>query len=317
MRLSILQLILMISLIFSSCNAQLLDLNNIPLREGVVIDMTRSEVILSNSESNLESIVIHSGKTNWKSTDKLKPLILDKGIIYCQNLGIKPGNELNLKGLDNKATGKQVFNSSTLFDKNIKIEPRRHNSANFSIEARNIDNELVLAWNYKSTIVKGIYEENEKNDFSDYGFLKINSSINSTNQTDKNKYKPSQFYVPVTVNKKITTAIKNSNQYQSRDGKHILVSSKVTDDLEFFSYKWEIFEASTQKKIGELNDYRGYAPFVVKDGFLIYDQTPYERIVNGKVQLEPLKLIVFDLKNKKILWSKEIFNFELEELMAP
>jgi hypothetical protein len=143
---------------------------------------------------------------------------------------------------------------------------------------------------------------------SQSGIIRVETTTGRLSTADKATLPQSQLNKSIKLNNSQGIANNAEQQFLSTDEKHILTSRRVAGNEEFNNYIWEIFLRSSRTKLGDLRDYRSFAPFYVTGTTIIYEIGPYSRVVNGEVVEVPLQLIAVDLSNGRELWRRPIFD---------
>lgn len=96
-------------------------------------------------------------------------------------------------------------------------------------------------------------------------------------------------------------------QFRAADGRHVLASDRTADSRTWERYRWTIFDRTTGARIGELDQPRSTAAFVVTGSTLVYESQPYaRRLDSGELEARELALIAVDLANGHELWSASL-----------
>jgi hypothetical protein len=95
-------------------------------------------------------------------------------------------------------------------------------------------------------------------------------------------------------------------QFLSADGRHVMSSTRVGNDLVWDKYAWKIFDRDTLQALGEVRTHVRYAPFFVSDSRVIYQTGPYAHRVGANIVEEPLQIRAADLQTGERLWSQAV-----------
>jgi hypothetical protein len=280
----------------------------LPLREGVVIDKARNTIYVLGPDKKLKAVSLASGEVQWTSSDSLKPLAMVNGRLLAQAVSAR--NELVVAQLDMNQRGRQINRNSIALPGNVKADFRPSVSAAFKTYARVINGETYILWEYHQAPLRGMPDEDSAKEttdpFSQSGLIKVESTNGRLSTSALPKAQ---------LNKRIkigttTEGVSNNTEQQflSTDENHVLTSRRIAGNEEFFNYVWEISERSSGTKLGEIRDYRSYAPFYVSGTTIIYEIGPYARMVNGALQEVPLHVIAVNLTNGREVWRTPVFD---------
>jgi hypothetical protein len=92
----------------------------------------------------------------------------------------------------------------------------------------------------------------------------------------------------------------------SIDGNHTLKSKRVGDDRIWDKYQWTIVDNKTGKEIGQLKSYLSQSGFVVVDSRIVFETSPFSRIIASGTVEEPLMVRAVDLRSGDQIWSKPV-----------
>lgn len=304
-------LIFLILLTLSTARAQQASL---PLREGVVIDKSRNVAYVIGADKRLKAVSLTTGEVQWTSPDSVKPLAIANGRLLAQAVNAR--NELVITQLDVAQRGRQINRNSISLPDNVKADFRPSVSSIFKTYSRLIDGQTYIFWEYHQAPLRGMPDNDSTEtvqQLSQSGIIRVEAASGRLITTQKSAMPVSKVNKRIKlnksegVNKTESVTDKTEQQFLSSDENHILTSKRIAGNEEFFNYVWEIFNRSGTK-IGELRDYRSYAPFYVTGTTIIYETGPYARMVNGALQQVPLHLVAVNLTNGRELWRTPIFD---------
>lgn len=288
------------------------------MRDGVVVDAGRSMVYLLNPQKKLEAVSLATGQVAWTSSDSLKPLaIVDQNLLVQ---AISRGNRLVLLQLDVNQRGRVLTRDSIALPANIKADYRPSINTAFNSYARLVNGEAYVLWEYYKTMLKGRYDEDEREDTlqaMQTGIIRVTKNTGRLIPAQKSAIPTAQLNRSIKPGRNEGFGKGKEQEYFSADQNHILSSLRMLRKNEFNNYRWQVFVRSTRNKVGELEDYRAYAPFMVTGSTLIYEIGPYERLVNGKVQEVPLYIVAVDLAAGKELWRRPVFDSVMRTNLPP
>lgn len=283
---------------------------SVPLREGVVIDKVRNTIYILSPDKKLQAVSLASGEVLWTSSDSLKPLALVNSRLLAQ--AISSRNELVITQLDMTQRGKLLNRNSIALPNNIKADFRPSLSSAFKTYTRVINGETYILWEYNTVPLRGMPDEDsvrrDADPISQSGIIRIERTTGRLSTTQKSTLPAPQLNKRIKLNKGEGVTNNAEQQFLSNDENHILTSKRVAGNEEFNNYLWEIFVRSSGTKVGELGDYRSFAPFYITSTTLIYEVGPYTRVINGAAQDVPLQLVAVDLTNGRELWRRPIFD---------
>lgn len=288
------------------------------LSEGVVIDKTRNTAYVIGPDKKLKEVSLASGQVQWTSADSLKPLAIVNGRLFTQAISAR--NELVITQLDMSQRGRQLSRNTIALPTAVKADFRPSVSNIFKTYTRVINGETYILWEYHQAPLRGMPDEDSvvtesvtnkksRDPLSQSGIIKVETASGRLSTAQKSALPPAQLNKNIKIST-ITEGVSDNTEqrFLSNDENHTLTSRRITGNEEFFNYQWEIFERSSGRKIGELRDYRSYAPFYVTGTTIIYEIGPYARMVNGALQEVPLHLVAVNLTNGRELWRTPIFD---------
>jgi outer membrane protein assembly factor BamB len=293
--------------------AQPVNNSGIVLREGVVIEQNRKELYIINPDNKMEAISLTTGQTLWSTGDKIKPLTLVNGKLICQ--AISPGrqNEFAIVALDLTQNGRIISRNTIQLPDNVNTDYRQTGNSYFSIQTRVINGQAYFSWEYNYIPLRGIFEEEsinkDKNEIiKQSGAFKIDNNSGKLNSINKEQLPNNFLSQSIVLDQQNRIPNIKTLQFVSKDEKYAMASNKVAEDIVFNTYQWEIYERASGSKVGQILDYRSYAPFYVSGNTIIYEIGPYVRALKDGIEEVPLKIVAVDLETGKVLWSKEILD---------
>lgn len=279
--------------------------STIILRDGVVFDKKRNEVFLSNNEQRLEALSSKTGSLLWDTEYKSKALGLVNGKLVIQSQDPIHA-EISIKALDVKRGGKVLMQDSITILAN-ETSGERHEI--LDVKSNIISSNLYLFLEYKPQL-RGAFDRINKK------AITHDSSRQTVLLIDNKSAKPlflQAFQLPKNTRRSLRPDSQfvlpnfTGQQFLSADANHILLSMPIESDTAFLKYQWKIYDKNG-KLLGELYDYRSYAPFLVSGNILYYEFGPLIRNTNNLVSEVPLQIVAKDLRNNSVVWSKPIFN---------
>jgi hypothetical protein len=300
------------------CSNSIAQNNFVQLRDGVIISKTRNEVYITTTEGKVQALDFN-GQTLWTSTAAATPVAIFNTKLLCLSKTSSPVNGIDIIELDISRKGNRQDAYKTL----LPVNKNKQETANavFTIVPKVFQNNIYLTWQYTSFPLRGIYEADStpgnKLPVSDSGALRLDKAAGKL-RTIKKSQLPAAFYQQKAIAPAALINIKDKyGQFYSADRQHTLTSTRIAGDSVFEHYQWEIFEVATNKKIGQLRDYRSFAPFYVSGNIIVYEKGPYVVAVKNDVEQAPLQLTAVDITNGQTLWKKQIFDAFIMEKVPP
>jgi hypothetical protein len=292
--------------------------NFVQLRDGVIISKARNEVYITTPESKVQALDFN-GQTLWTGTAAATPVAIFNTKLICLSKASSPVNGIDIIELDISRKGNRLNAYKALLpvDKNKQDDA----SAVFKIVPKVFQNNLYVTWQHTSFPLRGIYEADSTSEnklpVSDSGAFRLDKAAGKLRTMKKNQV-PVALYQQKAIAPDAFINTKNKyGQFFSADKQHTLTSTRIAGDSVFEHYQWEIFEAATNKKIGQLRDYRSFAPFYVSGNMIVYEKGPYAVAVKDDIQQAPLELVAVDITNGQTLWKKQIFDDLFMEQVPP
>ncbi len=299
----LLALLFFTALAFS--NAQ----NGIGLREGVIIDTENQLIYFQTVDRQVQALSLDQGQVLWTTNHQAKPLSLAQNQLICLSGASTNSNQMELISFDASKSGEQANRIDYQLPEGIKVNLGQTLNDAFSITSYYQNGQLYFSWQYEQIVRRGIFES-EENESPRLRQGAFQISSNNTPRAILNEELPSSFAGKSIIPTQATRIPGQSGfQFLSKDENHVLVSTKDADDANFNAYRWELYRADSKEKIGEIRDYRSYAPFyITPSNVLIYEVGPHTRTVNGEIVETPLQLLAIDLASGRELWVTPIFD---------
>lgn len=289
----------------------------LPLREGVVIDQSRNTAYIIAPDKTLKAISLSNGTAQWTSPDSLKPLSIINGKLLAQ--AVSSRNELVITQLDMTQRGRLINRNTISLPAKVKADFRPSVSSMFRTFTRVINGQTYILWEHQEAPLRGMPDNDtaiNTGPVVQSGIIRVEGTTGRLTTAQKSALPPAQLNKRIKLNRQEGIEGRGEQQFLSIDENHILASRRITGNEEFFNYAWEIFERASGNKVGELRDYRSFAPFYVTGTTLIYEIGPYARMVNGSLQQVPLHLAAINLTNGRELWRTPIFD-EVNRMSPP
>lgn len=283
------------------------------LNDAAVVNTMRNEVYFTNADNKVEAVSLADGQSLWTSKDNMKPLVIVSGKLLCQGMATNQPEKLVVFSLDLTQKGKSSLLNTLTLPAGVKNNFIQSENSSFTLQAAVSGRTTFFQWVYDGTIKQNNPDSvlpGTERTVSEKGFFRNQLPNKSLIKTTENLFPKNILQRSILADKPITFTEKQQGvQFNSKDDKHILISDKTSSDSVFNNYRWQIFDKTTQKRIGEMANYRSYAPFCVIGRILIYESGPYLRRSGNDIKETPLQIIAVDLDTGKQVWTKQIMDF--------
>lgn len=278
----------------------------IALREGIIIDPNQPVAYVMTPQRGIAAIDLLTGATKWTTNAAAKPLALSGNWLVSQVESTTATNRLELVALNVQERGATAAKNAMELPAGVRVSVGETLAGTFSTAARSESGGgVTVTWSWVLTNAQGINEDTEGTKAARrvtpvVGGVRMNPSSGAMSRVT------SVSMIPVAssswiLRERIPISDAKGTQYESADGKNILVSERVADDREWQKYRWSVYErGTTGRKLGEARSHVSFAPFVVRDNTLVFDTTPYA--VAGQAE-EPAKLRGVSLDTGRERWS--------------
>lgn len=312
----------------SLVTAQRDSVDGVQLRPGIVFHPTLNTAYVM-TPNGIAAVDLKTGAKQWTSTAAAKPLALAGNLLISQVEPRVLSSRLELVALNTQARGEPTIRGASELPSNVKVAVSETLNGKFELFARPTATEVVVVWDFEPALLKGRDEEIDQRRLTtqilgrdvdvERRKLAISQSVTATS-TSKGALElnltrgtvrrievvpvlamPPRPQLMVMQPEKIQGA--SESQYESTDGLHIMASERVGDDRVWQKYRWTVFERSTGRRLGEFRTHVSFSPFVVREGLLFYETTPYKR---GTAAEEPAKLRAVNLGTGQEVWSVEV-----------
>jgi hypothetical protein len=283
----------------------------IALREGIVVDPTQPVAYVMTPQRGVAAVDMRTGATLWTSNAAAKPLAISGNRLVSQVEPNSATNRLELVALDVQR-GERAVGNATDLPAGVRVSVGETLAGTFMSTARTESGSVVVTWSYLPRVVSGMSPEAGRE--TDrvtasvprrvgpiIGGVRMNPMTGAMTRIATQAMIPaaSSTIAGRATNEIIATPLKGT-QYESADGRHVLLSERVADDREWEKYRWTVFERQTGRKIGETRSHVSFAPFVVRDLTLVFQTTPYRL---GKNEEQPARLRGVSLDSGRETWS--------------
>lgn len=275
------------------------------LSESVIIDDANQSIYILSPEQELEAIDPLKGTVKWRESSPLRPITIMDGSLVCQVLDADGASPLSLAVIESK-TGKTTERASARLSDKLSTSYMRENPGKLTLQPYERNGTTYIAWMYRPVIRQGIYREGNENSILS-GQLELGSQGDFIRSETDNA-------APPAAGKSILASGSSripegkGQQFISRDGRHVLVSDKISNDNLGNPYRWSLYEAGNPQVIGTLNAKASYASFCVRDGILIFVENAYEIFDKGETTSVPRQLVGYDLRAGRRQWTRPLFD---------
>lgn len=281
----------------------------ITLREGVIIDKEQGQVLLIAPDQQLNVVSIKTGATLLESPDKLKPLALINGKLLGQSANDSSNqNNFLLKTIDLKSQGNTIAKDSVFLPDFVDVDLVSTSNSLFSTYSKWMGSDLYILWRYEQKKpLRGIRTTREEG-FSgrETGVIKLSAGFAKPMLLDTDQL-PNGLEQSILASASEQLRGVSLTQYVSADREHIMTSEKVGTDTSFFKYLWKFYEKNGHY-LGQILDYRSYAPFSIIGDTLIYEVGPYVHRSAAGTEAVLLHIAAMKLVNQQQLWKREILD---------
>lgn len=278
------------------------DLN---LSESVIIDDANQSIYILSPERELEAIDPLKGTVKWRESTPLRPITIMDGSLVCQILDSGNAAPLSLAVIESK-TGKTTERANARLSDKLSESYLQQNPGKLTLQPYQRNGTTYIAWMYRPIIRQGIYRESDENSL-------FSGQLELGNQGDLIRSETSSAATPAAGRSILAAGSARipegkGQQFISRDGRHVLVSDKISNDNLGTPYQWSIYEAGNPQVIGTLSSRVSYASFCVRGGFLIFVENAYETFDKEGTTTVPRQLVGYDLRAGRRQWTRPLFD---------
>jgi outer membrane protein assembly factor BamB len=284
----------------------------IALREGIVIDPTQPVAYVMTPERGIAAVDLTTGAKLWTSTAAAKPLALVGNRLVSQVESPDASNQLEIAALDVRERGTAAARKTTALPAGVRVSVGETLAGTFTSTGRPEGANVLVAWSWLPVPIQGMREDADREPDGAKrirparpitGGVRVNPTTGAvTRVADVPRIPPASSTWLVPAGTRLAAADAKGTQYDSADGRHVLVSERVADDRTWDKYRWTVYERATGRKLGETRSPWSFAPFVVRDSILVFDTTPFTR---GQEE-QPAKLRGVSLDTGREAWSVEV-----------
>ena len=197
------------------------------MRDGVVVDANRNQIIITNPQKKVQAIAIATGQTTWSSQTEAKALAILNNTLICQSTADNSPERVVITRLNLRRSGAVISTESIQLPKDVVAGLTQTLNDSFDVKARITNNQLFFSWDFQKRNLKGLREDGTNNQES-IGIVKTSGAFRLGNRGRLNSIEKTQ--LPSTGSQSIIASPRQrisgveGRQFISRDQKHILVS---------------------------------------------------------------------------------------------
>ena len=313
-------------------------MTGIKLTDGVIVDPQRGEAYVMSPDGGIVSIGLDRGQEVWRSNKAAKPLLLSDDFLLGQVETAGPGHVLRIASLRTREQGALASESSVSLPPGVDPLIEQRASRAFVVTAQPLDGDAAVSWEYVERTLTGlppgqaeVLPGEQSPQFTAHaipgafesaardlgivhrGAVRVSPRDGAVTPMMEPHAAPVPGAVASAVFAPSTDVIRETHvanipepQFASADGRHILNSKRVADDPEWSRYLWRVFEAATQKEIGEFFYHSAFAPFTVAGDRIIVMSQPYQLRISNELVDQPLQIRSIDLKTGALIWQRPV-----------
>jgi len=301
------------------------------LADGVVVDATRGIAYVMSPNASVAAIGLDRGDTLWASKEAARPLALAGTLLVAQ---AEPSADrprtLRVVTLDTSRRGETKVKGSIDLPDEVQAPVAETLTSSFTATADLRAGEVIIIWKHAARSVKGIAPRAEEVSTGEAplalprgrvppikgGSVRMNLTTGALTPLAYGAEAAAEPRGPTLDTPPPNERVKDAPgaQFLSSDRGHVLVSQRVADDRVWDKYRLTVYERATGRRIGEIRSHVSAAPFLVRDGLLVFATRPVARGEGGE---QPPKLRAFDLGSGKEAWSVELRDTEYRGPFPP
>lgn len=312
--------VLLMLLLSMGLTSQLSALKVFELSSGVIVDPDNRMAYVMNAGGGIDAVDLKGGTLVWSTDQAAKPLTLVGNRLFCLSDPLTPESELKVVILDVGKRGQRVIANSVKLPQNVQVSINETLETSFTINARISGGAVFMPWKYSYQSVKGIEPQTDKS-LQGQALSMPKAKPQTIGGTVRMEISSGAISIPkekdlpaavAHISRQLTLAESQrlpgipGPQFISADGRHVLKSECASDSRVWDKCRWEIYNRSTGKRVGEVRNHQSNAPFFVHGALVIYQTGPYVRRTQKGLVDEPLKIRAVDMNTGKELWSRTI-----------
>jgi hypothetical protein len=289
------------------------------LRAGVVVDPAAATLYLMRPGGGVQAVSLPAGALLWESNDAAKPLQVLEGTLVAQAEGPEAAT-LDIALLDPRDGTKRGVAAIAVPE---AVWTRVDDGLGRSTVVEAVDlgaGQVLVPWRTESLDMRGAEPEDDEHEAA---LPRATLRPARPDQTEGAAViqlaggrvsTPAAALAPVArdagrpeVPSGQRAPVPADAQYLSVDGRHVLVSERIGDDSVWEKYRWTVYTADTQERVGSITSPFAQAAFFVFGAQLVYEGYPFlRRLPGGEVQDQPLTLRGADLRSGGEQWSRPL-----------
>jgi len=299
----------------------------IALREGLIIDPTQPVAYVMTPERGIAAIDLITGGTRWTSTAAAKPLAIVGNRLVGQVESAALTNRLELVSIDVQERGRVAARNAAELPGGVRVTVGESLAGTFISTAQADGSNVLVTWRWTADAATGMKEDAGDDDANRIspkavrritpviGGVRMNPATGAMTRVSTERVIPgasSPWLLAASQRLRVDDG--KGVQYESADGKHVLVSERAGDDRTWDKYRWVVFDRVTGQKLGETRSHVSFAPFVVRDSILVFETTPYTAPKSAEQQAK-LRGVSLDTGREK--WSVPVREVVFRGLTPP
>ena len=282
---------------------------SVTLREGIVVDPTQPVAYVMAPDRGVAAVDLRTGAALWRSSAAAKPLALAGEILLCQVEDPGASGRLELVTLNVREGGSARSRSSVELPSGVRVAVGETLGGIFSSRGALQGGAVLVRWSWLPLPASGIDPDVSEGDLNrakqkaepTNGLLRVSPETGAiTREARASAVPPTSAARILPAGERLAAAGTAGTQYESADGRSVLVSERTADDRTWDKYRWTVYDRETGRRIGEARSHLSFAPFVVRDSILVFETTPYSR---ASTDVEPAKLRGVSLDSGREAWS--------------
>ncbi|QGZ96615.1 hypothetical protein DSM104635_03475 [Terricaulis silvestris] len=314
-------LCLAISLTLSAptgANAQSIDLT-----QGVVADPSSGVIVLTNPNGRVEAIDLNSGELKWVTEERAMPIAVSRGAVTA--ITEEPGVRTRFAVIGLEASSGVAFSRSAAnlpSGAEFSLEPSLRGA--FEAEAAPVGDRVLLRWTFERQRIGGVFrsEALDEADLTDSfdleGGFTFTPRTGLLTSAPPSAPSPGLFEEGVSADEITprTDGAPGILRAPSAD-RQFYMSSRQIESSGQPRYVWTITGAGAERPLAEVVMDVAYAPFLVHDGLLVFENRPQIQRAGGRLIETPLQIRAVALATGKPVWAREILNTEPHGSLPP
>jgi hypothetical protein len=281
----------------------------VALRDGVVVDATRSVAYVMHPEGGIQALDLRRGNALWHSAAAERPLALAGNHLVAQANPGKNG-ELRIVALGVRG-GLLGSRADIQMPEGIRAEVAETLQRSFHVTAMPSQSGVLIAWETEEFSGLPAKREHQLGQV-----LGASAESHQGNPRGTALFDPQAGRLSVAasaagqiarpaVAMSLSAPAAAESRFSSADGRYVL-ASRLVDDAAALPYQWTISNAKTGAVLGTFRAEASMAPFAVAGTRLIHVAQPSIRVEGEKMVERPLRIRAVDLATGREVWQREI-----------